>query len=131
MVLALTFWDLFWGMVWFFFLFLWIWIYISIFSDLFRDHEESGVKKVVWVLFLLVFPFLGPLVYLIVRGEGMARRSLKAQADAQEQFDAYIRQAAGGAPGAADQLAKLVELRAAGHLSDAEFEQMKARIVAG
>lgn len=130
MVLALTFWDLFWGMIWLFFLFLWIWIYISIFSDLFRDREESAVKKVLWVLFLFVFPFLGPLIYLIVRGQGMAERSLKAQVAAQQQFDDYVRQVGGGRS-PADELAKLAELKAAGSISEAEFEQLKAKVVSG
>ena len=65
----------------FFLLFAWIWILISVIADLFRDHELSGVAKAVWVFFLVFLPFLGVLLYLIVRGDGMRDRTIKAQAD--------------------------------------------------
>lgn len=129
MVLAdIRLFDLLLSMLWLFFLFMWIWIFISILGDLFRDREVSGVTKVVWVLALVFLPFLGSLVYLIARGDGMAQRSLAAQAQAQEAFDQYVRQTAGGAS-VADELAKLADLRAAGTISEEEFTRMKAKIV--
>ncbi len=112
----------------FFLLFAWIWILISIISDLFRDHELSGVAKAVWVFFLVFLPFFGVLLYLIVRGNGMRDRTIKAQADTKKEFDSYVReQAQAGSP--ADELHKLAELKDKGALSAAEFDQAKAKLL--
>lgn len=113
----------------FFLLFAWIWILISVISDLFRDHELSGVAKAVWVFFLVFLPFLGVLLYLIVRGDGMRDRTIKAQVDAKTEFDSYVReQAHAGSP--ADELHKLAELKDRGALSAEEFDQAKAKLLA-
>src|SRR3954452_14548050 len=82
----------------FFLLFAWIWILIPIISDLFRDHELSGVAKAVWVFFLVFLPFLGVLLYLIVRGNGMRDHTIKAQVDAKQHFDSYVREQAHTTP---------------------------------
>lgn len=112
----------------FFLLFAWIWILISIIGDLFRDHELSGVAKAVWVFFLVFLPFLGVLLYLIVRGNGMRDRTIKEQADAKKHFDEYVREQAGsGSP--ADELHKLAALKEKGALSAEEFEQAKAKLL--
>ena len=112
-----------------FFFVIWIWILITILSDLFRDHGVSGWGKAAWVFFLLILPFLGALIYLIARGEGMRDRTIKAQADAKKHFDEYVReQAHGGSP--ADELHKLAELKDKGALSQAEFDQAKAKLLA-
>ena len=74
-----------------FFLFvIWFWLLIAIFSDLFRDHDASGGVKVLWVIVLIVLPFLGILLYLLIRGHGMTRRSAKQQQAVQQQVDARI-----------------------------------------
>lgn len=112
-----------------FFLVIFIWILITIISDLFRDQETSGVKKAVWVFFLIFLPFITALVYLIARGDGMRERAVKEQADAKRQFDEYVRQTAGSSSGV-DELAKLAELKEKGAISDAEFEQAKAKLLA-
>ncbi len=111
-----------------FFVVVWIWILITILSDLFRDQEASGGAKAAWVFFLVFFPFLGGLVYLIARGSGMRDRALAAEAEARQQMDTYIRDKAGSSP--ADELAKLADLKAQGTISDEEFERMKAKLVA-
>ena len=112
----------------FFLLFAWIWILISIIGDLFRDHELSGVAKAVWVFFLVFLPFVGVLLYLIVRGNGMRDRTIKAQVDAKKEFDSYVReQAHAGSP--ADELHKLAELKDKGALSAEEFDQAKAKLL--
>jgi len=113
----------------FFLLFAWIWILISVISDLFRDHELSGVAKAVWVFFLVFLPFLGVLLYLIVRGDGMRDRTIKEQTDAKKHFDEYVREQA-GASSSADELHKLNELREKGALSPEEFERAKAKLLA-
>jgi energy-coupling factor transporter transmembrane protein EcfT len=113
----------------FFLLFAWIWILISVLMDLFRDHQLSGVAKAVWVFFLVFLPFLGVLLYLIVRGNGMRDRTLKEQADTKKHFDSYVReQAHAGSP--ADELHKLAELKDKGALSAEEFDQAKAKLLA-
>jgi energy-coupling factor transporter transmembrane protein EcfT len=113
----------------FFLLFAWIWILISVLMDLFRDHALSGVAKAVWVFFLVFLPFLGVLLYLIVRGNGMRERTLKEQADTKEHFDSYVReQAHAGSP--ADELHKLNDLKEKGALSAEEFEKAKAKLLA-
>jgi membrane protein implicated in regulation of membrane protease activity len=110
-----------------FLLVVWFWILIAILGDLFRDHQLSGWWKAVWVLFLIFVPFLTALIYLIVRGQGMRDRSVKAQADAQRHFASYVRETAGSSP--VDELHKLSELKDKGDISDAEFERMKAKLV--
>jgi hypothetical protein len=106
----------------------WFWILVTVISDLFRDHEMSGWGKAVWVLFLIVLPFLGTLIYLIARGEGMRERSIKEQAEARKHVESYIRETAGTS--SVDELHKLSELKQRGDLSDAEFEQAKAKLLA-
>jgi ABC-type multidrug transport system fused ATPase/permease subunit len=106
----------------------WFWILITIIGDLFRDHEQSGWAKAGWVVLLIFVPFLGALIYLIARGEGMRDRAVRQQAEAQKHMDAYIRQTAGGSP--VDELAKLSDLKAKGSISDAEFERAKAKLLA-
>jgi hypothetical protein len=111
-----------------FFFVIWIWILITILNDLFRDHELSGWAKAAWVLFLVVIPFLTALIYLIARGEGMRERTIRAQSEAKQHFDAYVREQAGASP--AEELHKLNELKEKGALSDEEFERAKAKLLA-
>ena len=112
-----------------FFFVIWIWILITILTDLFRDHELSGWAKAAWVLFLVFIPFITALIYLIARGAGMRDRTIKAQADAKQHFDEYVRQQAhAGSP--ADELHKLAELKDKGALSQEEFDQAKAKLLA-
>lgn len=110
-----------------FFFVIWIWILITILSDLFRDHELSGWAKAAWVLFLVFIPFLTGLVYLIARGEGMRDRAIRAQADAKQHMDAYIREQAHVSP--ADDLHKLQDLKEKGALTPEEFERAKAKLL--
>jgi hypothetical protein len=112
-----------------FFFVIWIWILITILTDLFRDHEISGWGKAAWCLFLVVIPFLASLIYLIARGAGMRDRTIKAQADAKKHFDEYVQQQAHSGS-SADELHKLSELKAKGDLSQAEFDQAKAKLLA-
>jgi hypothetical protein len=102
----------------------WIWIAITIFVDIFRRHDISGWGKAAWVVFVIVLPFLGVLVYLIAQHEGMRERSVK-QAEAQKAaFDEYVRDAAGGSAG---EIAKAKELLDSGAITQAEFDAIKAK----
>ena len=107
---------------------IWIWILFTIITDLFRDHELSGWGKAAWILFLVFIPFLTALVYLIARGSGMRDRTIKAQAEAKQHFDDYVRQQAHTTP--ADELHKLNELREKGALSEEEFQRAKDKLLA-
>jgi hypothetical protein len=111
-----------------FFFVIWIWILITILTDLFRDHETSGWAKAAWVLFLVFIPFLTALIYLIARGGGMRERTIKAQAEAKQHFDSYVREQAHTTP--ADELHKLNELKEKGALSSEEFDKAKAKLLA-
>jgi ABC-type transport system involved in multi-copper enzyme maturation permease subunit len=117
-------------LIWFIEIFLfvvWFWLLMTIFSDLFRDHEVSGTNKALWVVLLVVFPFIGILGYLIFRGGGMGARAAKSAREAQERFDAYVRSVAGSTPGAADQIQKAKALLDAGAIDRAEFDRLKAK----
>jgi hypothetical protein len=111
-----------------FFFVIWIWILITILADLFRDHEASGWAKAAWVFFLVFVPVLTALIYLIARGSGMRERTIKAQAEAKQHMDAYIREQAGASP--ADELHKLNDLREKGAITPEEFERAKAKLLA-
>ena len=107
----------------------WLMVLFTVISDLFRDHGMSGWGKAAWIIFLIFLPFLGTLIYLIARGHGMRDRALAQQAEAQKQFDTYVKQTAGDGS-AADELTKLSALHDQKKLSDEEFEKAKAKIVA-
>lgn len=111
-----------------FLLLAWLWILWVIIADLFRDHQLSGWAKAVWVFFLIVLPWLGALIYLIARGNGMRERAVKAQEDAKAHFDEYVREQAHASP--ADELHKLAALKDKGALSAEEFERAKAKLLA-
>jgi ABC-type multidrug transport system fused ATPase/permease subunit len=112
-----------------FFMVIWIWILITVMIDLFRDRDLSGWWKAVWVFGLIFLPFLSVFIYLIARGNGMRDRAIEQQREMQQATDAYIRQTAGGAS-AADEIAKLDELRKSGAIDDAEYQSLKAKVLA-
>jgi hypothetical protein len=123
--------DAFLTMLYFFLFIIWIWLLIMVFMDIFRSHDMGGVAKALWVIFIIVLPFLGVFVYLIARGGKMHERQAQQAAQQQQAFDQYVKQAA-GTPGSstADQLSKLADLKSQGVLSDAEFDAQKAKILA-
>ena len=123
--------DAFLTMLYFFAFIIWIWLLIMVFMDVFRSHDMGGWAKALWVIFIIVLPFLGVFVYLIARGGSMHERAAAQAAEQQKAFDQYVKQAA-GTPGesSADQLHKLADLKTQGVLTDAEFEAQKAKILA-
>jgi hypothetical protein len=116
--------DILWTMIIFFAWVAWLWIVITVFVDLFRRHDIGGWHKAAWVVFVIVLPFLGVLVYLIAQHEGMRERSMKQAETQRAEFDQYVREAAGGS---AAEIAKAKELLDAGTISQAEFDTIKAK----
>jgi len=119
--------QVFLSMLWFFLFFIWIWLLIVVFSDLFRSHDLGGWAKAAWVIFIIIIPYLGVLVYLIARGHKMAEHAQEAAAAQDAAAKAYIQQAAGTTGSAADEIARLSDLKNQGVISDAEFEAGKAK----
>jgi hypothetical protein len=122
--------DVLWSMIIFFVWVAWIWTLIVIIGDLFRRHDTSGWAKAAWVVFLIVLPFLGVLVYLIVNGHGMGQRSAERAQAAQSQFNEYVQSVAKDGGGAASELEKAKGLLDSGALTQAEYDALKAKLIA-
>jgi len=122
-------WDVFVSMFWFMLLFAWIMLLFHIIADIFRDRELSGFGKAMWCLFLIFIPWIGALTYLIVRGNSMAQRSVDAAKENEANMRAYVRDAA-GTTSAADELAKLAQMRDSGAITPEDFEKAKAKVLA-
>ena len=116
-----------WSFFWFFLFFMWIWLVITVFADIFRSRDLSGVAKAIWTIAIIFLPYLGVFVYLIARGDKMSQHAVEAAQAQDDAARAYIRDAAGGGGGTADELAKLADLHANGTLSDEEYAQAKAK----
>jgi type VI protein secretion system component VasK len=121
--------GIFWSMMWFFLWIIWIMLLFRVIGDIFRSHDLGGFAKVLWLLLVIVFPFFGVFIYMIARGRAMAQHDMDAAQARDEQMRAYVQQAASPS-GSADELAKLAELNQSGVLTDAEFAQQKAKILA-
>jgi hypothetical protein len=120
--------DVLWSMIIFFFWVIWIWIVITVLIDVFRRDDIGGWAKAAWVIFVVILPWLGVLIYLIVEHDGMRERSMQ-QAQAQKrELDDYVRDTAGG--GSAGEIAKAKELLDAGAITQDEFQALKAKAIA-
>ncbi len=123
--------DAFLTILYFALFFIWIWLFVMVVFDLFRSHDLSGWAKGLWVIFLIILPFLGVLVYLIARGGSMHERRAQDAAMQQKAFDAYVRQTAGtSGENTASQLSKLADLKSQGLLTEDEFQAEKAKLLA-
>lgn len=125
LALDISFGEFLWSLVIIFFMIVYFVILFQVVFDLFRDHELSGWAKAGWLLFIIVLPFLGLFVYLIVRGQGMAERSAKDQADAKQEFDTYVRETAGSGP--TTEIANAKQLLDEGTISQEEFDAIKRK----
>ena len=121
--------DLFGTMLGIFVFLIWFWLLVIIFGDIFRSRDMGGGAKALWVIFVIILPFLGIFVYLIARGGKMHERAEQAAQQQQQAFDDYVKQTAGGSS-SVDQLAKLADLKQSGAITDAEFEAQKAKLLA-
>ncbi len=119
--------DVLWTMLVIFAWIIWFWLLITIFSDLFRRHDTSGFTKVLWIIFVIILPFLGVFIYLIVNHDGMTERSMKQAQAAQAQMDDYVRTVASSSGGAAAEIEKAKGLLDSGAITQAEFDAIKAK----
>jgi type VI protein secretion system component VasK len=116
-------------MLWLFLWILWFFLLFWIIFDIFRSRDLSGWGKALWLIFVIILPFLGVFIYLIARGGSMHERQAQDTQAADQQFREAVRDAAGSGNGQADQLAKLADLHERGAITDAEFQQGKAKIL--
>lgn len=121
--------GLFWTMLVFFLWVAWIFLLFRIIADVFRSRDMGGLTKALWLIFVIVLPFLGSFVYLLARGNKMAANDIEAAQEREQAFQSYVRNVA-NTGGAADQLEKLAGLRDRGVITPAEFEQQKAKLLA-
>jgi hypothetical protein len=122
--------DVLWTMILFFAWVAWIWILIGVLGDVFRRRDIGGWAKAAWVVFLIVLPFLGVLVYLIAQHDGMTERSLDQMETSQRQFDERVRTVAGAGDGAAAEIEKAEQLLSRGTITQGEFDALKASALA-
>src|SRR5438034_9712302 len=118
--------DVFWTMFIFFLFFIWIMILFRVFADIFRRHDIGGGAKTLWIIFVIVLPFLGVFIYLISQSKSMAERDTKQIHAAQEQYEAQIR-AVAGSGGAAAEIEKAKQLLDSGAITQAEYDAIKAK----
>jgi hypothetical protein len=121
--------DVLWTMLIFFAWIIWFWLLITVFADVFRRHDIGGGAKTLWIIFVILLPFLGVFIYLISQGKSMAERNVKTMQAQQQQTDAYIRDVAGSS-GAADEIEKAKKLLDSGAISQAEYDAIKAKALA-
>ncbi len=119
--------DILWTMMIFFLFVIWIWILITVFADIFRRKDVGGGSKALWIIFVIVLPYLGVLVYLIANHDGMADRNIAHMQKQQAATDDYIRSVSGGS---AAEIEKAKGLLDSGAITQAEFDTLKAKALA-
>ena len=131
MILATSypFLEVFWTMLIFFAFVVWLWILFTVLADIFRRHDTSGFAKVLWIVFIIIIPYFGVFIYLIIEHKGMTERAIKQQQAAQAQIDDYVKSVAGsGDP--TEQITKGKQLLDSGTITQAEFDQIKQKALA-
>jgi hypothetical protein len=123
-----NFWDFLWLIIWSFFLISYLMVLFQIIIDIFRDTELGGFAKAIWTIALLVVPMLTALAYILLRGSGMARRRREDANRSHEEAENYVRHLAGRSP--ATEIAEAKQLLQAGTITEAEFNQLKAKALA-
>ena len=122
--------DVLWTMLIFFCWIIWFWLLITVFADVFRRHDTSGFGKVLWIIFVIILPFLGVFIYLIANHDGMTERSMKQAQAQQASMDQYVKSVAGSG-GAAGEIEKAKGLLDSGAITQAEFDSIKQKALAG
>ena len=121
--------DVLWSIVIFFVFVAWLMILFRIIADVFRRHDTSGWGKAFWLIFVIVLPFLGVLIYLIANGQGMAKRDMEHAQAARAEFDDYV-QSVATSSGPAAEIDKAKQLLDSGAITQAEFDAIKAKAIA-
>jgi Short C-terminal domain/Phospholipase_D-nuclease N-terminal len=119
--------DILWTMVIFFCWIIWFFLLFRVFADVFRRHDIGGGMKTLWIIFVIILPFLGVFIYLIAQGHGMADRDMQTAQASQQQFDTYVKSVAGGA---ASEIEKAKALLDSGAITQPEFDALKAKALA-
>ncbi|AIY01379.1 hypothetical protein ART_1780 [Arthrobacter sp. PAMC 25486] len=125
----MQFFEVFWSITIAFLFLAYLILLFQIVADIFRDESLSGIFKAIWIFFLLVTPYISALIYIIVRGAGMSKRSVKVAASAQQHTEEYLRRVA-GTQSPADQIAAAKSLLDAGTINESEYTQLKAKALA-
>jgi hypothetical protein len=120
--------DIFWTMFIFFLFFIWLTILFRIFGDIFRRKDIGGGAKTLWIIFVIILPFLGVFIYLITQNDGMTQRALDRAQSQRADMDSYVRSVAGGA---ADEIERAKGLLDSGAITQTEFDAIKAKALAG
>ena len=119
--------DVLWTLIVIFAWVIWFWLLITVFADVFRRHDIGGGTKALWVVFVIILPFLGVFIYMMVNHDGMAERNMKQMERAQSQMDNHIHTVAGGS---AAEIEKAKQLLDSGAITQAEFDSLKAKALA-
>jgi len=122
--------DVLWTMIVFFAFFIWIWLMITVFADIFRRRDIGGFAKALWIIFVIILPYLGVLLYLIIEHKGMTDRNVRQMQAQQQQFDDYV-QSVAKSQAPADQIASAKKLLDEGAITQAEFDALKAKALGG
>jgi predicted PurR-regulated permease PerM len=122
--------DVFWTILIFFVWVAWFMLLFRVIGDVFRRHDIGGFSKVLWLIFVIIVPFLGVFIYLIVESSGMTKRDLERAQEQQQRFDDYVRTTASSGGGAASELEKAKSLLDSGAISQSEYDTLKAKALA-
>jgi ABC-type multidrug transport system fused ATPase/permease subunit len=117
------------SILWFFLFFIEVWLAISVFIDIFRSHDLKGWAKALWILLVIIVPLIGILAYFIFRGDKLRAHQIEAAQSQEDYTRQYIQQVAGTTPSVADEVAKLVELKNKGDITEEEFQRMKEHVI--
>ena len=120
------FWGVLGSMLFFFLWIIWFWLLIKVFADIFRRHDIGGGSKALWIIFVIILPYLGVFIYLITQSSHIADRDMQQAQTAQTQFDDYVRSVSSSG-GAADEIAKAKQLLDAGTITQSEYDALKAK----
>jgi Short C-terminal domain/Phospholipase_D-nuclease N-terminal len=122
--------DVLWTLLIFFLWVIWFWLLFTVFIDVFRRHDIGGWKKALWLIFVIILPFLGVFIYIITQNDGMTQRNVERAQSQRAQFDQYVRETAGASGGAAAEIDTAKQLLDQGAITQAEFDAIKQKALA-
>ncbi len=121
--------ELLWDILWIFMFMIWFWLLITVFGDIFRSDDLGGFGKTLWIIFVIILPYLGIFVYLIARGKGMQERNINAMKQQEAATRQYVQSVAGSGANPSEEIARLADLKAKGVISEEEFATAKAKVL--